>query len=97
MSLSCCGAEDDVTQARHYCARPLQARYERPSVAMRPTGERLEPWRCRCHKLKVKQHTMPHQCLSDSDLLPFLAAHPEVNAYSPRVKMWAYMFYEFSS
>ena len=58
--------------------------------------ERVEPFRCHCHRLKNKQHREPWQCLSDADMLPFLAANPEVNALSPRVRIWAWLDYEFT-
>lgn len=33
--------------------------------------------------------------MTDADCFDFLAAHPDVNAFSPRVKMWAHLEYEY--
>ncbi len=69
------------------------SRYWFPHVAMKPSGQRLEPWCCRCGRPRYKRHTEPHQCLTDADLLPWYAAHPEYTGQNAR--RLAYLEYEF--
>ena len=66
----------------HYCAN-------RPESYTMP---RVEKW-----YRQERPNPEPWKRMTDADCFEFLAAHPEGNAFSPRVRLWSWLEHEFGT